>query len=207
MRAPALLLSAAMTLLLPVSAQADPEAREQFVASNMIATFYHEFGHALVDLLGIPVLGREEDAVDALATLLIDLLWEPEDAAILISEVAYGYALHIAHHDALDDIVWWGQHALDAQRMAAMVCQFFGADPDARAELARDLGMPDEVAQSCIMTHAQITDSWLVFLEDLAIAPRTHGLVLVEPVADPALGDVLEEWRQSLLRGDREARG
>ncbi len=194
MRAVSLLVPVCLAVTLPARAEmTDDEARAQFVASNMIATFYHEFGHALVDLLDIPVLGREEDAVDALSTLLVDLLWEPGDAEILIAEVAYGYALRIAHEDALDDSVWWAEHALDEQRLAAMVCQFFGADPEARLELAVDLGMPGDMTESCIHVSGQLADSWAVFLDDLIDTRQAHGLDLLEPAADAALADLLRE--------------
>jgi len=41
----------------------------EFVAGNMLFVGFHEMGHALVNQLHLPVLGREEDAVDAFATL------------------------------------------------------------------------------------------------------------------------------------------
>ena len=37
----------------------------------LMHTLLHELGHALIDMHQIPVLGREEDAVDGLATLLL----------------------------------------------------------------------------------------------------------------------------------------
>lgn len=186
------LVIALFAMMLAPAAQAD-DARAQFVASNMIATFYHEFGHALVDILDIPVLGREEDAVDALAVLLIDGLWDEEDSPLLIADVAYGYALSIAHDGELDDSVWWGEHSLDEQRFAAMVCQYYGAEPDTRAELAQDLGMPADMADTCITIWEQLADSWMVFLEDLHDLPRDFGLVMREPVADETLAALMRE--------------
>ena len=35
------------------------EEAASFIASNVIGTFYHVFGHALIDVLDLPVLGRE----------------------------------------------------------------------------------------------------------------------------------------------------
>ena len=178
----------AVMLAMPIRAE---EARAQFAASNMIAVFYHEFGHALVDLLDIPVLGREEDAVDALATLLIDLLWEEEDAPLLIADVAYGYALRIAQGDDLDDSIWWGEHSLDEQRFAAMVCQFYGADPEPRAALAADLGMPEEMSDNCIAHAEQMAESWAVFLAALDGSGSAAGLDLLAQAGDDALAAVL----------------
>ena len=34
-------------------------------------TLFHEFGHALIDVLGLPIFGQEEDAADVLSALMI----------------------------------------------------------------------------------------------------------------------------------------
>src|SRR5262245_19776632 len=41
----------------------------EFVAGNLIFATVHEVGHMLISEMGLPVLGREEDAADAFATL------------------------------------------------------------------------------------------------------------------------------------------
>ncbi|MEO7221025.1 MAG: DUF4344 domain-containing metallopeptidase, partial [Devosia sp.] len=43
----------------------------EFAMHDAIFTLYHEAGHLLVGELGLPVLGKEEDAADALAVILI----------------------------------------------------------------------------------------------------------------------------------------
>jgi Putative metallopeptidase len=51
-----------------------PHERErmvQFVVGNTLFALGHELGHALVSDLRLPVLGREEDAVDIFATLAL----------------------------------------------------------------------------------------------------------------------------------------
>ncbi|MBL0039478.1 MAG: hypothetical protein IPP28_00160 [Xanthomonadales bacterium] len=40
----------------------------QFVSGTLRFVLLHEIGHGFVDLYGIPVLGREEDAADRFAT-------------------------------------------------------------------------------------------------------------------------------------------
>ena len=44
---------------------------QKYLAANLRFVLLHETGHALIDLLEIPVTGREEDAVDQLATTLM----------------------------------------------------------------------------------------------------------------------------------------
>jgi len=49
-------------------AQLTPQQRKdlvEFVAGNMLFVVVHEMGHVLITEMGLPVLGREEDAADA----------------------------------------------------------------------------------------------------------------------------------------------
>src|SRR5262249_35976710 len=43
----------------------------EFVVGNMLFVAFHELGHTHVSELGLPVLGREEDAADSFATLAL----------------------------------------------------------------------------------------------------------------------------------------
>jgi hypothetical protein len=46
----------------------------EFVVGNLLYVSLHEIGHALIDALKLGVLGREEDAADAFATItMLDL--------------------------------------------------------------------------------------------------------------------------------------
>src|SRR3954454_13912300 len=50
----------------------DPQQRDHvigFVIGNTLFTLTHELGHAVISEFRLPVLGREEDAADAFATL------------------------------------------------------------------------------------------------------------------------------------------
>ncbi|MGB1209146.1 MAG: DUF4344 domain-containing metallopeptidase, partial [Paracoccaceae bacterium] len=56
------------------------EARDAFVDANVLGIFYHELGHAMIDILDLPIFGQEEDAADVASVMLIDALWEEETA-------------------------------------------------------------------------------------------------------------------------------
>ena len=66
---------AALAALAPSGVSAADLTREQvheadaFAINNTWFVLYHEMGHMLIDQLGIPVLGREEDAVDNVAAM------------------------------------------------------------------------------------------------------------------------------------------
>lgn len=178
--------------LLPMTAAAqdwarDPAARD-FVESNVLATFYHELGHALVDTLQLPVLGREEDAADTLSALLIHDLWQEEPAANMVYHAAGAFLAYAAEAEAGGyDLPYWDEHALDMQRYYNLICLFYGANPDEREEMAIELELPENRAMRCPDEFALAADSWGVMLEGLEPGPKAKGLVMADAKARSVL--------------------
>jgi hypothetical protein len=145
-----------------------------YIDSNTVAIFYHEMGHALIDLLDLPVYGQEEDAADVLSVVLIDEIFEKEDAEL----IAYDAALNM-----LLDAEWsqtdgesppfWGVHGLSMQRFYTLVCLHYGASPETREAFRKDFELPDERAAGCP--------------EERELADASWGPVLDE-IEDPATG-------------------
>lgn len=136
-----------------------PEDLVVFVLGNTIFTLFHELGHALIDKLEIPVLGREEDAVDALAVLM--MLPEEEDPAAeqMILAAADGHLMAYDQEED-DEGAFWDEHSLDLQRYAAIHCLVFGSDPEGWAELAELVEMPAEQQERCPGIFDQTQASW-----------------------------------------------
>ena len=61
---------------------------EDFARSNILAIFCHEFGHALIDILDLPIYGREEDAADNAAVLLMEWLYDEATATQMVMDTA-----------------------------------------------------------------------------------------------------------------------
>ncbi|MFD1808430.1 DUF4344 domain-containing metallopeptidase [Gemmobacter lanyuensis] len=141
------LLPLLLSLCLATPALAGEDEQSEFVADNLIATFYHEMGHALIDQLELPVLGREEDAADILSVLLIDEVWEPETATGIAENTALSYVF-MAEANADAEPAFWDVHGLDLQRYYSHVCLFYGADPDTRAGFAEDFELPPNVPKA-----------------------------------------------------------
>src|SRR3546814_7327239 len=106
-----------------------------FVLGNTIFTRFHELGHALVDKLEIPVLGREVDAVDALAVLL--MLPDEEDAVAdeMVMAAAEGHVMAYEQSGEEDEEAFWDEHSFDLQRYASIHCLVYGSDPEGWSEL------------------------------------------------------------------------
>jgi hypothetical protein len=172
------------------------EAAAQFVASNVIATFYHELGHAFIDTLQLPVLGREEDAADSLSALLTHQIWEEDAATQITYDTAFAYAAYAAEAEAGGwEMPYADTHSLDQQRYFNLVCHFYGANPGVREDVAKELELPADRATGCEDEFALIEGSWGAMLEGLEPTSWTKGLKLVgtDPATDPIAALVQDE--------------
>jgi hypothetical protein len=121
----------------------------------LLATVFvidHEIGHALVDVLRIPTVGREEDAADQFAMVAST---KSDSGAISPINPTYS-ALFIfgawATRENTDPIVALGDaHELNAQRMLNLTCWLYGSGVEVSPNLlsmlpeARRAGCTDEV--------------------------------------------------------------
>ncbi len=93
---------------------------------------FHELGHAFVDQYELSILGSEEDAADAISTvLMIDIGSESQ------AERLDGARAVILAGDFLNSsgaINWADIHSVGPQRMANLVCWAWGAVPEVADE-------------------------------------------------------------------------
>jgi hypothetical protein len=116
----------------------------------------HEIGHALVDVLELPITGREEDAVDQLSAWL--LIGDAEgDLAVLSAAAAFSM---VGDEDDLGESDFADSHSLNHQRYFSMVCWVYGSAPQRHAELPQDAGLPADRAAGCADEFAQLDRSW-----------------------------------------------
>ena len=64
------------------------------MAGQFFYAFAHEMGHAIFDVLGIPVFVREEDAADDFATYL-KLRFGDGESRALMAGAAYSYKKYV----------------------------------------------------------------------------------------------------------------
>jgi len=121
-------------------------------------TLYHEVGHALIDRFRLPATGREEDAVDTLAALMIIALYE--NGADIAANAAILFGLESEDRTEIDEDSLMGEHSLDAQRYYAIACLIYGSDPAANADIAEDLEMSEERADLCVIDFERQREAW-----------------------------------------------
>lgn len=159
--------SAVALCLLPAQARAQSD-EDAFVASNVLGIFYHELGHAVIDIEQVPIFGQEEDAADVFSIFLIDGLFEPDAALDMAYDAALGFwGEALAREIEGYDVPWWGVHGADEQRFYNTVCLFYGADPEARWGFAQDMELPEERAETCPEEYDLAAASWGAVLDEI----------------------------------------
>ncbi len=133
------------------------EELDKATVHTAVFVFFHETGHALIDILELPVTGKEEDAVDQLATLmLIESGDEGEEAAL---NGATWFLLR-AEKTHIKDLAYWDEHSLDAQRFYNIACWVYGRDPKKHADLVTEGLLPEERAVGCADEYRKMSGSW-----------------------------------------------
>jgi hypothetical protein len=111
--------------------------RADSIVGAILDTVLHEAGHAVIDMLDIPVMGREEDAADFFSAYIL-LQFAPEDAQRLIQGV--GFMMASEAREAMEQRprihMFAGAHGLPAQRYYNLLCMAYGSNPKAFADLA-----------------------------------------------------------------------
>ena len=136
---------------------------KQTVRSLAFAVLLHETAHALIDVLNIPVTGREEDAADQFSTLV---LLNQKDGARKALQVAYTYK--VLSQDTRYPQVYWDEHSLDIQRYYDTLCMIYGRDPKQNQRLLVNHPLPEERAEICEGQYKRIEKSWKQLLTPYA---------------------------------------
>jgi hypothetical protein len=95
-------------------------------ASVEYFVLFHEIGHAFVAMYDLPILGKEEDAVDAISTVFMTKFVPNGGQIALAAADFFGYLG--AHHGKYGSVDFADEHSLDPQRMYDIACLVYGSD-------------------------------------------------------------------------------
>jgi hypothetical protein len=136
----------------------------RFASNNSLFVLYHEVGHLLFDQLELPVLGREEDAADNVATWIL-LNKRTKQAERTLADAAQGWVLSgIAYDSGGDESDYAAGHSLDKQRAYQIVCLMVGMDSDTFHPIADEYRMDSTRQDSCNWDYSMINRSLLGLL-------------------------------------------
>lgn len=138
----------------------------RYVRANVRFIVLHETGHALVDLLDLPVTGRQEDAVDQLAAILMLRfagLDETPDEVIGNLGMAANWMLSRST-GAYDLDAYADEHALGEQRYFNLQCLVYGTDPDGFAGMVEAGDLTAARAAGCARETRSASRAWVRLL-------------------------------------------
>ena len=143
----------------------DRQGLAEFVAGNMLFALLHELGHAVVSEMGLPVLGKEEDAADSFAaTRLIVAVSGFSDR--VLTEAAKGWFMtNRRDKKEGDPVPPYDAHGLDLVRAYQIVCFMVGSDEDKFKNLADETKLPKDRQDSCARDYNKAANSWGLVLK------------------------------------------
>lgn len=98
----------------------------------VIFIVFHQFGHALIDLLNLPIVGREEDVADQIAAYVIMNSGNTEVEQLAMMGAMW---LFERNDDVLSGTAFADEHSLNKQRYYNIICWAFGKDANRYAYL------------------------------------------------------------------------
>jgi hypothetical protein len=135
----------------------------------------HEVGHAVFDLLEIPIFGRQEDAADQFSVYLM-LRFKKDEARRLILGNAYQYRADIQGHKLPLSLKHFAdEHGTPAQRFFNVLCLAYGSDKKLFADFVDKGYLPKERAEGCEDEHNE-----LAFTFNKLIRPHLDEKVAVK---------------------------
>ena len=106
----------------------------------------HEFAHALIHNFELPVLGREEDAADGIATVV---LLKAEEGGLYAIDAAEFWEAFSGRQDPPDLAEYADNHSFDRQRADNILCWVAGSDePVLEAFLENEI-LPEDRLAAC----------------------------------------------------------
>jgi len=155
--------------------------REEVILGGSIHVMLHELGHALFDIQEIPLFGREEDAADQLAALL--MLQFGNKVALTTIKGAYNTWHHLNAESKGEvrpsreaDV-----HSLSIQRSYNTLCMAYGKDPETFGELAERL-LPRIRRANCPFEYQQAARAFTkTFMPDMdqKLAEKVRSMEVV----------------------------
>jgi hypothetical protein len=151
---------------------AQREKAVEFITGNMIFVLGHEAGHAVIRQMGIPVVGREEDAADIFATLMA-LMCTDAFADRVLANAALGWFFsdrrdrreQRARRDESSEEKYYDAHGMDLQRAYSVVCLMVGSNPGKFGGVADAAKLPAERQMTCHDDYLNASWSWQQVLQ------------------------------------------
>lgn len=133
------------------------------VFDSLLHTLFHEIAHLFIFEFEIPILGKEEDAADGLANIL--LLEYYEHGSKITQNAAELFLLESKDIKSLSKIDFWDEHSLDIQRYYSTMCYIYGSNPTKNGFIKKELQYDINKSELCIEEYNILHDNWFLILK------------------------------------------
>jgi Putative metallopeptidase len=142
----------------------------EFMTGNVLFVLLHEIAHVAITQMGLPVLGRPEDAADSFAAVGLIRIGSEFSHRVLV-EAAKGWFLADRRDKGTGDTVaYYDEHGLNQQRAYQIVCLMVGSDEDKFKDVAAETKLPKARQESCAGDFSNAAYSW-----DLLLKPHVRA--------------------------------
>jgi hypothetical protein len=159
----------------------------EFVSGNMLFVLLHEMAHVSITQMGLPVLGRMEDAADMYAALRL-IRSRSNFSHRVLTEAAQGWFMADRRDQKTGETVtYYDEHGLNKQRAYQIVCLMVGSDDEKFKDLAKETKLPEERQDTCAGDYSNAAYSW-----DLVVKPHRRTpeqpKAKIDVIYGPAVG-------------------
>ena len=159
----------------------------EFVSGNLLFVLLHEMAHASITQMGLPVLGKMEDAADSFAALRLIKVGSDFSHHVLTNAAKGWFLADLRDKSAEDTVPFYDEHGLNQQRAFEIVCLMVGSDSEKFKDLARETKLPEERQDSCAGDYSNAAYSWDLVLKPHRRAPD-QPKTRIDVVYGPAEG-------------------
>ena len=161
----------------------------EFVSGNLLFVLLHEMAHAPITQMGLPVLGKMEDAADTFAALRLIRLGSDFSHRVLINAAKGWFLADRRDQETGNKVAFYDEHGLNQQRANQIVCLMVGSDDEKFKDLAKETKLPEERQDSCAGDYSNVAYSWDLVLKPHRRAPD-QPKTKIDVVYGPAEGRV-----------------
>jgi hypothetical protein len=139
----------------------DQAALGRLIDGALWGIFFHELGHAIININRVAITGREEDVADQFALYFATNFVEPRGMPVVVptvwlfQQMAKRQEVASADQESIKRLMS-NEHSLDQQRVYNLACWAYGANSPGGLDAARGVGLTEERARRCPGEYASL---------------------------------------------------
>jgi hypothetical protein len=139
-----------------------PEHGTEAGRDAALFTFFHLVGHALIQVLDLPVTGSDEEAADEVGAVFLVAGQAEDEQTVLAGSQALFQRSRLS--EPAQAVPFWALHPWTTHRYVHLRCLFYGSAPTRQAALLQDGGLSAALARQCPEVWQRQQQHWHALL-------------------------------------------